>query len=346
MMADPAQADAAAQLERVHAALVDTMQESSSWFGKLFAREREPIKGLYLYGGVGRGKTWLMDLFYAALPFEEKLRAHFYQFMARVHQDLTDFRDEEDPLELVALKLAKQARVICFDEFFVSDIGDAMILGRLLEALFERRVVLVATSNARPEQLYRDGLQRARFLPAIELLNANCVVHELASAQDFRLRALDQAALYLTPLGPAADRALDDMLLRLSPHGVNRDASVEVDGRALRALALSSDTLMIGFDEICETARAPSDYVEIARRFATVMVANVPELDAERENAARRFIAMVDAFYDQGTNLIVSAARPIATLYTGAKLGFEFARTQSRLVEMGSAQYLQRAKRH
>jgi len=342
---DPAQAQAVAKLDALYHALLESAQESSSWFGKLFAREREPLRGLYLHGGVGRGKTWLMDLFYNALPFEEKMRTHFYQFMARVHRDLTDFRDEEDPLELVALKLAKQARVICFDEFFVSDIGDAMILGRLLEALFDRRVVLVATSNARPDQLYRDGLQRARFLPAIDLLNARCEVFELASAQDFRLRALNKLPLYLHPNDAKAAADLEAMLLRLAPSGLQRGLEIKLDGRALKTQAFSHDTLKVGFAALCEDARGPADYLEIAMRFATLIVVAVPALNGDNENAARRFISLVDALYDRGANLVISADVPLLELYKGERLKFEFARTSSRLIEMQSTEYLERQKR-
>jgi len=346
MLSDPAQAGAVVELDQVHAELVESTQESSSWFGKLFGRERAPVKGLYIHGGVGRGKTWLMDLFYATLPFNEKMRVHFYQFMERVHQDLTNFRNEEDPLELVALKLAKQARVICFDEFFVNDIGDAMILARLLEALFERNVVLVATSNSSPNELYKNGLQRAKFLPAIELLNTRCKVFELRSAQDFRLRALQKLKVYLTPNDAAAELEIDQLLQRLSPAGVVSGTILDVNGRALATQAIGADTLKVAFRELCDTARGASDYLELARRFSTLILTDVPQLDADRENAARRLISLVDTLYDNQINLVVSAQVPLEALYTGTRLTFEFARTKSRLAEMQSTHYLQRNKRN
>jgi cell division protein ZapE len=345
MLADPAQATAIESFERLWRALSAASETQESWFGKLFGRAPEPIRGLYLYGGVGRGKTWLMDLFFAALDFPQKLRLHFHDFMARVHHDLRLFANEEDPLELVALKLAKQARVICFDEFFVSDIGDAMILGRLLDALFERHVVLVATSNARPDQLYRDGLQRAQFLPAIALIERECEVLELSAAQDFRRRVLDQAQRWLVPHDERALSRIDALWERLHPALPNEPTTIQLNDRPLKVRAASTVALWVLFSELCEAAWGPEDYVRIARQFSTVIVEDIPLLDRERENAARRLISLIDALYDRGTKLIASADAPIDALYRGDRLKFEFARTQSRLTEMQSTAYLDRALR-
>lgn len=300
------------------------------------------VRGLYLWGGVGRGKTYLMDLFYDCLPFENKLRVHFHHFMEQVHQELTELQGEEDPLKKVAARLIQHTRIICFDEFFVTDITDAMILGMLFEYLFAQGITLVATSNIAPEDLYRHGLQRARFLPAIALIKQHCDVFNLDSGIDYRLRTLQQANLYHWPLNAEAEAALADYFAQLSSGDVRWEEPITVNHRPLMTLAHGDGVLYLEYQELCCTPRSASDYMELARRYHTVLLANVISMGPETSDAARRFIALVDEFYERGVTLIISAAVPMAELYQGGRLNFEFQRTLSRLIEMQSNEYLAR----
>ena len=310
-------------------------------------RALEPVRGLYMYGGVGRGKTYLMDLFFECLPFEQKLRMHFHRFMRRAHDELRRLAGERDPLQGAADAIAAEARVICFDEFFVSDITDAMILGELLAALFGRGVTLVATSNVAPRDLYRDGLQRRRFLPAIDLLERHTEVLHMDGGIDHRLRTLTQAELYYSPLGADAERALAERFEALAPDspsdpGARARTALEIEGRQIPARAVADDVAWFDFAALCEGPRSQNDYIELAREFHAVLVAGVPRFTTDREDAARRFISLVDEFYDRGVKLILSAEAPIAELYAGQRLVFEFERTASRLLEMQSHAYLAR----
>ena len=291
------------------------------------------VQGLYFWGGVGRGKTYLVDTFYEALPFPEKMRTHFHRFMQRVHNELTHYKGEKNPLTLIAGKFAAEARVICFDEFFVKDITDAMILANLLEALFERGVVLVATSNIVPNDLYKDGLQRARFIPAIELVNRHCEVVNVDSGVDYRLRALERAEIFHAPLDEAAEQELARSFREIA-------GQLEVNHRVLKTRRLHDDVVWFEFAELCDGPRSQNDYIELAREFHTVLVANVPRMDGKIDDQARRFINMVDEFYDRGVKLLMSAEVPVEALYSDGKLTFEFQRTLSRLQEMQSREYL------
>ena len=306
---------------------------------------REVTRGLYLWGGVGRGKTYLVDNFYECLPFQHKLRIHFHRFMQRVHGELTDLEGETDPLELIADRLAEEARVICFDEFFVSDITDAMILGGLMEALFNRGVTLVATSNIVPDDLYRDGLQRQRFLPAIELVRRHTEVVNVDGGIDYRLRALEQAELYHFPLDDEANRSLLRSFERLAPEPGRQWERLEVNGRYLSSRWVADDVVWFEFSELCDGPRSQNDYIELARIYHAVLVGNVPRMGVSSEDQARRFINLVDEFYDRNVKLILSAEVPIPELYEGGRLGFEFQRTVSRLQEMQSHEYLSRSHR-
>lgn len=303
------------------------------------------IKGLYVWGGVGRGKTYLMDAFYEALPGERKMRAHFHRFMRRVHKELKASSGQKNPLHIVADKLAAETRIICFDEFFVSDITDAMLLGGLFELLFERGMILVATSNIPPDELYKNGLQRQRFLPAIDLIKQHTRVMYLDSDTDYRLRTLEQAELYHCPLDSAAEDVLLDAYTKLAPeHGIEGQA-LEVEGRNIETRRLSDDVVWFDFPAICGGPRSQNDYIEIAREFHAVILSNVPVMDTAQEDAARRFINLIDEFYDRNVKLVVSAAAEIEKLYTGQRLMFEFDRTISRLREMQSHDYLAREHR-
>lgn len=301
---------------------------------------REFIKGLYFWGGVGRGKTYLMDIFYDCLPFDNKMRSHFHRFMQYVHAELKVLEGNKNPLDLVAAKIARQARVICFDEFFVSDITDAMILGSLFERLFDLGVTLVATSNIIPDDLYKNGLQRQRFLPAIEQLKKHCEVLNIDGGVDYRLRALKQAELYYFPLGKTADASLMRSLLSLAPDELLENVMVEINHRQLRSRFEADDVVWFDFKELCDGPRSQNDYIELARIYHAVILSNVPCMDSTKEDQARRFINLVDEFYDRSVKLVVSAEVEIASLYSGTKLKFEFERTQSRLLEMQSSSYL------
>lgn len=315
------------------------------WQHALGKQTKQPLKGLYLWGGVGRGKTYLMDTFYESLPFEHKMRAHFHRFMRRVHHELTDLAGHSDPLLIVAERISKEASVICFDEFFVSDITDAMLLGTLFEALFERGVCLVATSNIPPHLLYKDGLQRQRFLPAIALIEKHTQIYHLDSPTDYRLRVLEQAELYHHPLGADAEKSLSESFEQLAPEHAEilRNVELEVEGRTITARIEVEDVVWFDFYAICDGPRSQNDYIELAKEYHTVLVSNVPVFRPDNTDQARRFINMVDEFYDRNVNLVLSAAASLDMLYQEGKLSFEFQRTASRLLEMQSHDYLARA---
>ncbi len=299
-----------------------------------------PVRGAYLWGGVGRGKTLLMDLFFDSLPFDDKLRYHFHRIMSRVHARLGALRDTPDPLQVVAGEFAAEARVICFDEFFVADIADAMILGRFIESLAGHGVTLVATSNSAPADLYRGGLQRQRFLPAIDLLQRHTEVVHVDGLIDYRLRVLEAAEIWHAPLDAGADRNLERYFREIATERGSDDVTLDVLGRPVPARRVAEGIAWFDFAALCDGPRSPEDYIQIARDFQTVIVSGVPRLDETRENAARRFIALVDEFYDRRVNLIVSAAEPIGRIYAGSHLCREFERTRSRLLEMQSLEYL------
>jgi len=348
MSHDPAQEAAVKHLQRVWEQLVERETRSPGLLDrfnqKLFKKKIEPVTGLYFWGGVGRGKTWLMDLFYETLPFDRKMRMHFHRFMQRVHYDLKELQGEKNPLEIVAERFAKATCVICFDEFFVSDITDAMILGGLMEQLFSRGVTLVATSNIVPDRLYENGLQRVRFMPAIELVKRYTVVLNVDSGVDYRLRALEQAEIFHFPLDDKADQSLQSSFDSLAMEPGAADQQIEINDRNLKTRREAGDVVWFEFSELCEGPRSPSDYIEIARIYHSVLLSNVPQMNAARDDAARRFINMVDEFYDRNVKLIMSAATSIDDLYTKGRLEFEFQRTRSRLLEMQSHDYL--AKEH
>lgn len=348
--ADSAQAQAVDLLQALHEELVTRWRaECRSVLVRMKHRVggRRPVQGLYFWGGVGRGKTYLMDIFFDSLPFRRKMRSHFHRFMQRVHAELKKRSGEANPLEAVADELAGEALVICFDEFFVSDITDAMILGSLFEKLFERGVTLVATSNIVPDDLYKDGLQRERFLPAIAVLKRNVQVVNVDSGIDYRLRVLEKAEIFHSPLDAAADEGLERSFRQLAPAMIlcESDCFVEVNERRIPARKLAEDVAWFDFRPLCVEPRSAADYIELARQFHAVLVGNVPRMDAASDDAARRFINLVDEFYDRNVKLILSAAVPVEELYGGGRLTFEFARTRSRLLEMQSHEYLARPHR-
>ena len=312
------------------------------WLRGLRGEQAEPEIGLYFWGGVGRGKTYLVDTFYDCLPFERKMRVHFHRFMQRVHSELNSLEGEKNPLEIVAERLAAEARVICFDEFFVTDIGDAMILGGLMEGLFARGVTLVATSNIVPEKLYENGLQRQRFLPAIALVEKYTQVVNVDAGIDYRLRTLQQAELFHHPLDAGADESLRDSFERLAPEPGKHWERLEINSRYLTCRCLADDVAWFDFAELCDGPRSQNDYIELARIFHAVLISGVPEFVSDKDDQARRFINLVDEFYDRNVKLVLAAAKPLLELYSGGRLEFEFQRTISRLQEMQSFEYLAR----
>lgn len=345
---DAAQEQAVLHLDRLYHELMDRYENRPRSFLARLVTGRDaptPCRGLYFWGGVGRGKTYLVDMFYECLPFRRKLRMHFHRFMQRVHQELKQLQGEKNPLDIVARTLADEARVLCFDEFFVTDITDAMILGGLMEKLFAQGVTLVATSNIVPDQLYRDGLQRARFLPAIALLNQHTLVVNVDSGIDYRLRALEQAEIYHFPLDEAAETSLHQSFTALAPEPGQRDLDIDINGRPIRARQVADDVLWCDFRALCDGPRSQNDYIELARLYHAVLVSGVPKMRAGQDDIARRFINLVDEFYDRNVKLILSGEVAIDDLYAGGRLEFEFQRTRSRLLEMQSREYLARPHR-
>ncbi|MGG4606598.1 cell division protein ZapE [Providencia sp. Me31A] len=299
-----------------------------------------PVQGLYMWGGVGRGKTWLMDMFYESLPGTRKLRLHFHRFMKKVQEDLMALQGQENPLDIIADEFKKETDVLCFDEFFVSDITDAMILGTLLEGLFSRGITLVATSNIIPDNLYRNGLQRARFLPAIEQIKKYCDVMNVDAGIDYRLRTLTQAHLFLSPINSENRQHLDDMFVKLAGKQGEANPVLEVNHRKMQAIRAAEGVLAIGFSVLCEEPRSQNDYIYLSNCYHTVLLYDVPVMGTKDENPARRFLALIDEFYERKVKLVINAAVPMESLYQGQLLAFEYQRCLSRLQEMQSEEYL------
>ncbi len=316
-------------------------------FLRLFglAKGKNKFKGLYFWGGVGRGKTMLMDLFVKSLPVDICQRYHFHRFMQRVHQEFIVLSGMKNPVQEVAARLANESSVICFDEFYVSDIGDAMILGELLKELFELGVTLVATSNNEPKDLYPNGLQRSKFLPAIDLLYKHTEVVLLTPGQDFRLRMLVDAKMYHTPSGLNTRKLMHEAFTSLANSEIQTGSRILILGRSIKTIKESAGLVWFDFSDLCEGARSQNDYVEISKIYQSVFLSGLPVLTEQRENAARRFISLIDEFYDRGVKLVIEAEIGIENLYQGQRLRFEFQRTRSRLQEMQSVDYLSKEHR-
>ena len=343
---DPHQALAVDRLDRVLQELVAAGPLlPGGILGRLRRRRPQPVRGLYLWGGVGRGKTWLLDLFFHALPFADKKRWHYHRFMQGVHAELARLKGAAEPMPRVAARLMEGGRVLCLDEFAVNDIGDAMLLAQLLRALVAQGITLVTTSNVEPDDLYKDGLQRASFLPAIDLLKRHTEAVRLRGETDYRLRYLEQVPVYLWPPGPDADARLAQEFRRLAPETAEVDGALEVCGRPVPYIRRADDCAWFGFDALCGPPRSQADYIELARCHHTVVLSGVPVLDGSTDDRARRFVLLIDEFYDRNVKLVVSAAAPPDRLYCGERLAFEFQRTASRLVEMQSGEYLARPHR-
>ncbi len=342
-ISDPAQLRAVDALERCAQEWNVYKAKRSNSLKKLINRPDIP-KGVYMYGGVGRGKSFLMDCFFNAVPLKRKVRLHFHEFMREVQHELVALQGTQNPLDALGAKIAKRYKLICFDEFHVADITDAMILHRLLVALFDNGVGFVTTSNFKPDDLYPDGLHRDRILPAIALLNERMQVVNVDNGTDYRSRTLENAKLYHCPLGPEADAALAQTFDLLA-EAHDEDPVLHIEAREIRSLRRAGGVVWFDFRELCMGPRSQNDYLEIATQFHTVLLSGVPHMPVNMASPARRFTWLVDVLYDRRVKLIISAAVPPEDLYTEGPLVHEFPRTVSRLNEMQSKEYLQLERR-
>ncbi|MBL1141429.1 MAG: cell division protein ZapE [Proteobacteria bacterium] len=346
--ADPAQKIAVMHMQRLFEKLIEPPQKQNGFVNRIKSifnkTEKQEIKGLYFWGGVGRGKTYLVDSFYDCLPFENKIRIHFHRFMQNIHKELKTLGNIESPLKIIAQRLADETRILCFDEFHVSDITDAMLLGGLFEALFERGVILVTTSNQHPDQLYQGGLQRERFLPAIALLKQYTEVVNVDSGVDYRLQFLDHAEIYHSPLDKRANTMLEDDFVHVCPDEGSKEEILDIEGRTIQTVRCGDGVVWFDFKALCDGPRGAADYIEIARQYQTVLLANIPIMDDHENDMVKRFITLVDEFYDRHVKLIITAESVPEGLYKGTRLAEAFKRTISRLEEMRTHDYL--AKEH
>ncbi|MFZ6742624.1 cell division protein ZapE [Undibacterium sp. JH2W] len=336
--ADEAQKRAVDRLQTAYEEWVEYKSKRANKFTRLITRPEVP-RGVYMWGGVGRGKSFLMDSFFSVVPVVRKARLHFHEFMRAVHRQLDELKGMADPLDEVARRVAKKYRLICFDEFHVSDVADAMLLYNLLNALFENGVSFVMTSNYQPDTLYPDGLHRDRMLPTIALLKEKLDILNVDSGNDYRKRALEQVQAYMTPLNAATDKALRDSFARVAETS-DEDPHVDIEGRKLKSLRRAGSVIWFDFSTLCGGPRSQNDYLEIASRFHTVVLSSVPRMSAAMSSEARRFTWLIDVFYDNKVKLIMSAEVPPEELYTNGTLSNEFHRTVSRIIEMQSKEYM------
>lgn len=336
LSADPAQQRTLLEFDE----LARRLGSPDSWATRLGLRPRQRIRGVYLWGGVGRGKTLLMDMLYDAVPGVGRMRRHFHHFMRYIHAELGYHRHKRNPLQRVAARIAGQTRLLCLDEFYVADITDAMLLAGLLEALFEQGLILVTTSNIHPDNLYANGLQRARFLPAIELLKRNTRVLELEGGTDYRLKTLRKDGTYHCPADDTADEYMRDAFDRLSSHTDQTDEPLEINGRCVPVVRRAEGAVWFDFQTLCDSPRSQDDYIEIACEHHSVFLTGLPVMDDRRNDAARRLLNLLDVLYDARVKLVVSADAPIDNIYKGDRLRYEFRRAASRLIEMQSESYL------
>ena len=337
-ISDESQVAAVLRLQALYDDWVGYKARRNTRLKRMFVKPELP-RGAYLWGGVGRGKSFLMDSFYLCVPLEKKRRVHFHHFMRDVHRSLEELKGEEDPLRHLARDIAEKYRLICFDEFHVNDIADAMILGRLLQHLFDNRVMLCMTSNYHPDLLWKDGLQRAQFVPAIELIKARLEIINVDAGVDYRRRALESAKVYHTPIGADTERALGaefDRIAEVEDEG----QALDVEGRQIRYLRRAGGIVWFDFAGLCGGPRSYTDYVDLARRFHTIVLSGVPEMGPRQASEARRFTWLIDVMYDARVKMIMSAAVPVDKLYTQGALAHEFARTVSRIEEMQTIDYL------
>lgn len=342
---DPAQAHAIDNIQQLYDTLHALPPLPTGWWARLTQRgPRRPVRGLYLWGGPGRGKTYLVDSFFECLPYSYKRRVHFHRFMQEIHEQLRVLPKTPNPLKVVGKRMAAQMRVLCLDEFHVLDIADAMLLAGLLQALFENGITLVATSNIPPGELYLDGLQRDRFLYAIDLIKAHTHVVHLDSPTDFRCELLDARGVYQVLDGLDGERWLDEHMQRLAPTAISQDQSLELNQRQVPVRAIADDVVWFRFADLCDAPLWARDYLEIAQNFHSVLLSGIPRMDEGKDDVAKRFMHLIDALYDHQVKLVATAEAAPDQLYTGRYLAFGFERTTSRLVEMSGHRYL--AKPH
>jgi cell division protein ZapE len=334
---DAAQLAVFAHLDKIHYALIQEHKKRRGFLSAL--RKPHLVQGLYLWGGVGIGKTFLMDCFYHCLPFAEKQRMHFHSFMRWVHQALKKHQGKQDPLTIIAKELGKQTQVLCFDEFYVSDITDAMLLGRLFKALFAEGVCLVTTSNIMPDDLYKNGLQRGQFLPAIALLKQHTNVMHIPTVIDYRLRHLKEAGVFYTPNDALAHEQMQKSFDLLAHHREVSEDAIDINGRFIPVKKKVDDIVWFDFDVICSVPRSQHDYLAIAEQFRTVFISNIPIIPPHAKNMISLFIRLVDVFYDARVRFIFSAEKPVRQIYSQGDLHSDYLRTASRLLEMQSESY-------
>jgi len=340
---DEAQRRAVDRLQQAYQEWVDFKAQRSNSFKRLINRPDVP-RGVYMWGGVGRGKSFLMDSFYSVVPLVRKTRLHFHEFMREVHRQLDELKGVANPLDMVAQRIAKKYRLICFDEFHVSDVADAMLLYNLMKALFDNGVSFIMTSNYDPDLLYPDGLHRDRLLPTIALLKEKMDIMNVDAGIDYRGRALEQVESYYTPLGAVADRALRHAFSGIAESG-DEEPKVQIEGREIKCLRRAGGIVWFDFATLCGGPRSQNDYLELASRFHTVILSGIPAMSAAQSSEARRFTWLIDVFYDQKVKLLMSAAVPPEQLYTVGTLANEFHRTVSRIVEMQSREYMEKEQR-
>jgi len=349
MVNDAVQEQAISKLEALRSALTSSEKSPlTNLLNKLSffsGQQSNPVQGLYLWGDVGRGKTWLMNLFYEDLAIEEKNRIHFHHFMLDIHEKLGALNKQKNPLQHIAKQLARKYRVLCIDEFIVTNITDAMILSELLHALFKQQVCLVATSNRVPDDLYLNGLQRERFLPAIELIKTHNDVFHLDGGVDHRTTLLEQSDVYYYPVRENTHQLISQRMQELAVTPVIADKTLNILNREIKTISCSDEVVWFDFEIICTTPRAAQDYIELAQQYNTVIINNIPVMDEYSDDKARRFIYLIDELYDKNVKLIASAAAEPEQLYLGNMLKFAFHRTSSRLIEMRSHQYLSKPHR-
>lgn len=336
-----AQQVVAQKLDFIYHNLIKRQKQRASTYGKVRRKikPRAPIKGLYLWGGVGVGKTWLVDNFYQCLTIK-KMRIHFHSFMRDIHQQLTTLQGTKNPLQIIAKSIADNHIVICFDEFFVSNIADAMILAELFEYLFAGGICLIATSNVSPDELYKNGLQRERFMPTIDLIKKYTDIVQLVIDKDYRYRHIEKAGVYYTPLNHAAERNMEKAFSAFSKNETYSTEPIQISNRTFNIIKQADDTVWFDFHELCALPRAPQDYLAIAKNYQYILISNIPAISAKNSDIALRFINLIDILYDQHVRVAISASTEIHQIYTEGRVSFEFERTKSRLIEMQSADYL------
>ena len=336
LIEDPAQSEVIDEFAKLQKTLSRLNQDKS--FLDLFKKEKK-VKGIYLWGDVGRGKTFIMDIFFSSIESEKKNRLHYHYLMSEIHDRLKKNKNKKNPLEAVTNSIGQETKILCIDEFFVEDIADAMILGKLLKGLFENRVVLVITSNSEPRDLYKGGLQRERFKEAIGLIEDNMSVLKIGNGPDHRMRNNMSETKYHSIHGENSHNYFSNLLTEKSPLGTEKDSFVTVNNRKIKAILKSKIVIWFDFNTICGTNRSVSDYISIAKQFQNVFISDIPILDGEKENEARRFISLIDEFYERKVKVFITTAVNYKKLYTGKKLAFEFKRTESRLTEMSTEEY-------